>query len=83
MVFKFFHKKSSGSGVNPEPNYQLENELHGQIIRKFKIRKVDDFSILTTESNEFKLHLKESLLIKRNKPELNRNCYTHPLELFD
>ena len=23
----------------------------------------DDFSILTTESNEFKLHLKESLLI--------------------
>ena len=43
----------------------------------------DDFSILTTESNEFKLHLKESLLIKRDKPELNRNCYTHPLELFD
>ena len=24
----------------------------------------DDFSILTSESNEFKLHLKESLLIK-------------------
>ena len=43
----------------------------------------DDFSILTTESNEFKLHLKESLLIKRDKPELNKNCYTHPLELFD
>ena len=43
----------------------------------------DDFSILTTESNEFQLHLKESLLIKRDKPELNRNCYTHPLELFD
>ena len=43
----------------------------------------DDFSILTSESNEFKLHLKESLLIKRDKPELNRNCYTHPLELFD
>ena len=43
----------------------------------------DDFSILGTESNEFKLHLKESLLIKRDKPELNRNCYTHPLELFD
>ena len=27
----------------------------------------DDFSILTTENNEFKLHLKELLLIKRDK----------------
>ena len=35
MVYKFFDKKSSGSGVN-EPNYQLANELHKQIFRKFK-----------------------------------------------
>ena len=41
----------------------------------------DDFSIFISESNQFKLHLKESLLIKRNKPELSRNIYTHPLEL--
>ena len=34
------------------------------------------------KNDEFKLHLKESLLIKRNKPELNRYIYTHPLELF-
>ena len=27
MVYKFFHKKSSGSGVGNEPNYQLVNEL--------------------------------------------------------
>ena len=32
--------KSSGSGVNAEPNYQLANELHWQIIRKFKRCKV-------------------------------------------
>ena len=43
----------------------------------------DHFSIWTTESNEFKLHLKESLLIQSDKPELNRNCYTHPLKLFE
>ena len=30
---------SSGSGVNAEPNYQLANELHKQIIKKFK-RKI-------------------------------------------
>ena len=41
IVYKFFDKKSSGSGVAAiEPNYQLANELHRQIIRKFKIPKV-------------------------------------------
>ena len=40
MVCKFFDKKSSGSGVANEPDYQLANELHKHIIRKFKRRKV-------------------------------------------
>ena len=39
MVYTFFDKKSKGSGIN-EPNYQLANELHKPIIRKFKKRKV-------------------------------------------
>ena len=42
----------------------------------------DDFSIFILESNQFKLQLKESPLIKRDKPELNRNIDTYPLELF-
>ena len=40
MVYKFFDKKSSGSGIANEPNYQLADELHKPIIRKFKKRKV-------------------------------------------
>ena len=40
MVYKFFDKKSSGSGVGNEPNYQLADERHKQIIRKFKRKKV-------------------------------------------
>ena len=40
MVYKFFDKKSSGSGIANEPNYQLANELHKPIIQKFKNRKV-------------------------------------------
>ena len=40
MVYKIFDNKSSGSGVDPEPNYQLANKLHRQIIRAFKRRKV-------------------------------------------
>ena len=35
MVYKFFDKKSSGSGIVNEPNYHLANELHTPIIRKF------------------------------------------------
>ena len=32
MVYTFFHKKSSGSGIATEPNYQLANELNKPII---------------------------------------------------
>ena len=41
MVYKFFDKKSallnksSGSGTVNEPDYQLANEFHKPIIRKF------------------------------------------------
>ena len=34
------------------------------------------------ENNEFKFYLTESLLIKRDKPEINGNMYTHSLEPF-
>ena len=42
MVYKFFDKKSSGSGVNinVKPSKQLAEELHKPIIRKFKQRTV-------------------------------------------
>ena len=40
MVYKFFDKKSSGKGVDTEPNYQLAKELHRQIVKIFKRRKV-------------------------------------------
>ena len=40
MVYKFFDKKSSESGINNGSNYQLANELHKPIIKKFKKIKV-------------------------------------------
>ena len=39
MVYKFFDKKPKGSGV-VVTNYQLENKLHRQIIRKYKRQRV-------------------------------------------
>ena len=40
MVYKFFDKKSSGSGIVNKDNIQLADELHKPMIRKFKKRKV-------------------------------------------
>ena len=45
MVYKFFDKKSIGSAVDAEPNYQLANELHRQVIINFKEQKVYSFFI--------------------------------------
>ena len=45
MVYRFFDKKSKGSGSKNEvkENQQLANELHKLIIRKFEKRKVYSF----------------------------------------
>ena len=42
MFYKFFDKESAESGVaiTSVSNYQLANELHEQIIKKSKRRKV-------------------------------------------
>ena len=42
----------------------------------------ENFSILTRESNYFKLKLMESLLIARYKPAFNKTDSSLPLELF-
>ena len=43
----------------------------------------DDFSILTCDNKKFLLELRESLLIMRDKPSLNRNITSVPWNLFD
>ena len=35
MVYNFFDKKFSRSGITNESNYLLANELHKPIIKKF------------------------------------------------
>ena len=43
----------------------------------------DDFSILASNNNDFKVTLMESPLINRDHPPLNKNRHLLPLELFD
>ena len=42
MVYKFFNKKSKGTGIKNEikENQQLANKLHKPLIKKFKKAKV-------------------------------------------
>ena len=42
----------------------------------------EEFSILTYESNPFKLLIKEALLVSRDKPLLNKQVKSIPLQLF-
>ena len=43
----------------------------------------EDFLILATNNNDFKVMLMENLLINRDHPSLNKNKQSLPLELFD
>ena len=46
------------------------------------VGSLEDFSILTYESNPFKLLIKEALLVSRDKPLLNKQVKSIPLQLF-
>ena len=43
----------------------------------------DDFFILASNNNDFKVTSMESPLINRDDPPLNKNRHSLPLELFD
>ena len=47
------------------------------------ISSLDNFSVITSAPNNYILELKESLMIHRDKPALNRNISSSPLFLFD
>ena len=80
------HQVSENLGITPLTQKRVKNPTNSAIMDHILLEghnaTYNDFSILISKNNQFKLHLKESLLIKRDKPELNRNTYTHPLELF-
>ena len=47
------------------------------------IVSIDDFKILATSDSDFHVKVKESLLISRDEPILNKNETSLPLYLFD
>ena len=49
------------------------------ILHEHNNSSFNDFSILCCENNVFTLYLRESILVKRDLPELNRNVSSMPL----
>ena len=60
-----------------------QSEISDHLLQCNCTINIDNFDILAAESNKFKLLLRESLLIKRDKPILNRTIKSFPIELFD
>ena len=81
-----FAQASEHLGITPLTQKRVKNPKTSAIMDHILLEghnaTYEDISILIPENNKFKLHLKESLLIKRDKPGPNINIYTHPLELF-
>ena len=53
------------------------------LLHEYNNSSFENFSILCRENNAFKLSLRESVLRKRDSPELNRNVSSMPLLLFN
>ena len=56
-----------------------ESSIHDHIVFCNHEPSFDDFTILAQRTNKFLLEIKESLLIKRDKPILNKNISSAPL----
>ena len=75
------------SGISPltgkKSTARKTTAVKGHMFFCDHIVSLDDLKILTSSNSEFHLKIKESLLISRDKPELNRNEKSLPLCLFD
>ena len=69
----------TGKKVKPSNNSAIcDHLLHCNFLPSF-----DNFSVLAYENKKYLLEIKESLLIMKDKPSLNRNINSAPLYLFD
>ena len=75
------------SGVSPltgkESKAKTTTAIKDHMLFCDHIVSFEDFKILANSNSEFHLEIKGSLLISRDKPELNRNEKSLPIYLFD
>ena len=83
----FYTRAAEHMGISNLTRKRLKNvkqsAISDHLLQRNCAINFDDFSILTSDFNKFKLFLRKSLLIKRDKPILNRTIKLFPFELFD
>ena len=60
-----------------------ESAIRDHLLNCNNIPSFEEFTILANGNNKFVLEIKESLLIKRDRPILNKNISSAKLLLFD
>ena len=88
VVYKFScGRVGEHSGVSPLTGKKSKTKkttaIKDHMLFCDHVVSLEDFKILASSNSEFHLKIKESLLISRDKPELNRNEKSLPLYLFD
>ena len=77
---------SEHQGVSPRKGKIIKgtfsNSVRDHMLECDHIVTWDNFKVLERVSNHWLLEIKESLLIKRDKPSLNKNIYSQELLLF-
>ena len=75
------HQEAS-SQTNKHLKGTLSTSMRDHMLDWNHIVSWDGFKVLGRESNHWLLEIKESLFIKRDRPSLNKNIYSHKLFLF-
>ena len=60
-----------------------ESAIHDHLLNCNNIRSFEEFTILINGNNKFVLETKKSLLVKRDRPILNKNINSAKLFFFD
>ena len=83
----FYNRAAEPMGISnltgKHPKNVKQSAISDHLLQCDYTINFDNFDVLAAESNKFKLLLRESVLIKRDKPILNRTIKSFPLELFD
>ena len=79
---KFGEHLSLSALTGKRVNNDKKSAVKDHILLNDHVCSFEDFSILAYESNTFKLLIKGSLLVSRDKPLLNKQVKSIPLQLF-
>ena len=83
----FFTRAAEHMGISNLTETRVKNVKESAVsdhrLQYDCIISFDDFDVLASDTNNFILLIKESLLIKREKPILNYTIKLFPLKLFD